>query len=333
MKRAPLVPREYDKKVKRIIRLYDRLYTGHRIYPPDMAEEFGVSLRSIQRDLADMQEMHLPISTVEIDKHQHYMLMEDARKFPACFGLAELIVVILALRMMQQYEGTGLVGYLADLAEKISDRLNQTASERAIDLKRKLYAHQMFPRNYTAKEEAVDDILTALIQEKKLKLRYQPLSSKAKTHVIHPYCLLSYKSGLYLLALIDPPPEGSRLTVFALERVLSCERLDASFELPADWKPEDFLPELGGLMPGKPEKVKIEFSPDLRVYLENLRLAEGGRLSESSNKRMLLKATMNVNEEFIHWIIGFGASAKVLSPPSLVERIKKHLTATLAVYK
>jgi len=325
--------REYDKKVKRLIRLYDRFYSGQRIYPPDLAEEFGVSLRSLQRDLAELQELHLPIKTVEIEERQNYVLMETARKFPVTFGLPDLIVVILALRMMEQYEGTGLTGYLSDLATKIGDRLNQVASDRAIDLRRKLFAQQPFPRNYTSKEDAVDDILTALVYQKKLKLKYQPLSAKAKTHVVCPYCLLSYKSGLYLLARIDPPHQGARPTVFALERILDCERVDETFDLPDDWDPGAFLPELGGLLPGSSETVEIEFDPSLRVYLKNLRWPGGCRLAKTETGRLSLKGLVNVNEEFIHWLIGFGASAKVVNPQSLVERVKQHLSQSLAVYE
>lgn len=324
--------REYDKKVKRLIRLYDRFYSGQRIYPPDLAEEFGVSLRSLQRDLAELQELHLPIKTVEIADRQNYVLMESARKFPVTFGLADLIVVILALRMMEQYEGTGLTGYLSDLAAKISDRLNQTSSDRSIDLRRKLFAQQPFPRNYASKEDAVNDILTALVHEKKLKIKYQPLSAKAKTHTVCPYCLLSYKSGLYLLAQIDPPPAAPRPTVFALERILDCRRVDEPFEFPDDWEPSTFLSELGGLLPGSAETVEIEFDPSLQIYLKNFRWPGGYSLTKTENGRLLLKCLVNINEEFVHWLLGFGASAKVVNPPFLVERIKRHLSDSLAVY-
>ncbi len=324
--------REYDKKVKRLIRLYDRFYSGQRVYPPDLAEEFGVSLRSLQRDLAELQELYLPIRTVEIENRQNYVLMETARRFPVTFSLADLIVVILSLRMMEQYEGTGLTGYLSDLATKISDRLSQAASDRAINLKRKLFSLQPFPRNFSSKEDSVDDILTALVQEKKLKIKYQPLSGKAKTHTVCPYCLLTYKSGLYLLAQIDPSPTRPRPTVFALERILKCSRLEDSFTLADDWDPAEFLPELGGLFPGTSEKVEIEFDASLRVYLKNMRWPGGCRLTKARTGKLSLKGIVNINEEFVHWIIGFGPSAMVISPPSLKDRIKKHLSETLKQY-
>ena len=44
-----------DKKVERIINLYNRIIEGEVINKADEAERFGVNERSIQRDLEDIR--------------------------------------------------------------------------------------------------------------------------------------------------------------------------------------------------------------------------------------------------------------------------------------
>ena len=44
-----------DKKVERIISLYERLNNGEIIVKADEADRFGVNERSIQRDLEDIR--------------------------------------------------------------------------------------------------------------------------------------------------------------------------------------------------------------------------------------------------------------------------------------
>lgn len=324
--------RAYDKKVKRLIRLYDRLHAGQRVYPPDAAEEFGVSVRSLQRDLAVLQEMYVQLRTVEVEGKRCYVMLEEARKFPIMFEMADLIVAVLSLRMMQQYEGTGLGNYLSDLAGKISDRLGRTMADRAVRVHRKFYARQPFRRNYAAQEDEVDDILTALVYEKKLKIRYQPANAERKWHEISPLCLFAYKSGLYLAAYTDRHPEPAEPTVFALERVLGTRRLSSQFEYPEDWNPERFLARFAGLVPGEDEDVEIAFDPALRVYLESLSWPAGGKLFEEGD-RLVLRARVNTSQEFLHWVIGFGSRARVHAPATLVRRIKDHLRGTLAAYR
>ena len=45
---------EFDKKAFRLLKLFDRLTRGEILNRHDTAEEFDVSLKSIQRDIADI---------------------------------------------------------------------------------------------------------------------------------------------------------------------------------------------------------------------------------------------------------------------------------------
>lgn len=323
---------DHEKKVVRLLRLYDRLMSGRRVYLPEVAEEFQVDLRSLQRDMADMIAMHLPIVFDNSSGRREYLLLDESRRFPVTFGISDAVVVKMALQMMQQYEGTGLVGYIQALAKRVGDRLNQTLAERARNLDQKLYSHQPFRRNYRRHSDQFEEILAALLYQDKLKIRYHAIGGKPQWRTVCPYTLMSYKTGLYLIARIDSAAENAKPTTFALERILSAQRQKEKFEPPEDWSPKNHFSGFGGLLPGKEEDVEIQFDPSLEAYLKHLLWPPKTRFRQTNKSTLVFHSRLNVSDEFVTWIVGFGPLAKVVKPASLVARVREHLSAALARY-
>ena len=324
--------REYDKKVKRLIRLYDRLHSGQTLFLPDLSKEFKVSLRSLQRDMAELQELYVPVQAVQKDERHGYALPAEARRFPVNFGLSDVVIVKFALSLMQQYEGTGLAGYLRDLAGKVGDRLNQTISERIEGLEGKFHSHHAFRRNFKGKENQFDAALTALIYQKKLRVRYHAVGGEGRSYTIHPYTLLSYKSGLYLIARVDHAPAGARPSVFALERMERCRALDERFDMPRGWNPKTFLPELGGLLPGREEDVEIDFDASLETYLKHLSWPRQAKFTKTGEGKLRLAARLTLSDELVGWLVGFRAMAVVVSPADFRQRLRNFLSGALEGY-
>jgi predicted DNA-binding transcriptional regulator YafY len=323
----------HDPKVKRLIRLYDRLNCGQQVFLPQLAEEFGVTLRSIQRDMKALTEHSAFVERVRVGGKMAYQLAASAQRLAVTFSIEDVVVTMLSLSMMGRFEGTGLEGYLGDVAGKVKDRLSKVASQRATALDRKIFAHQPFQRDYLGSGDWVDEALSGLLYQKRLKLCYQGLGGACKEHVVEPLTLLAYKSGLYLIGRSSRAPEGGRPAVFALERVVSCDRTDEAFEYPEEWSPKDFLPPLGGLIPGEPAEVELEFDGELKVYLEHIRWPEGTVITVEEGGRLRLKTLATPNEELANWIIGFGPKAKVVAPAELREQVRSFFEASLKVYQ
>ncbi len=323
----------HEKKVMRIIRLYDRLMSGRRVYLPDVADEFKVDLRTLQRDMADLSEMeHLPVVSERVDGRKEYMLMNSATRFPVTFGLSDIIVAKMALQMMQQFKGTGLVVYIQTLAQRVNDRLNHALAERVRNLDKKLYSHHTFTRNYRRSTDQFEEILAAILYQDKLKIHYHSIGSNPHWHIVRPYTLMSYKTGLYLIAKIDDAPENAKPTTFALERIQKALRQKEKFDLPGDWDPKKNFPSLGGLLPGKEEDVVIHFDPTVEAYLKHLLWPRKTKITPKNKSTLEFKSHIHVNDEIVNWIIGFGPLAKVVEPQSLVDQVKEKLTATLERY-
>ncbi len=316
------------KKTVRLQWLKDRLLHGVRIYPPDAAIELGVDLRSIQRDLVDLQKLELPLSVVEVEGRTVYYVERADARVVMDFRIEDLIVTHLSLGMLRRYTGTRLDEYTTQLMGRIEDRLTDKNDARKFTLSRKLMVRQPFARDYDSRgeeqvqsEEDFSDIVEGLLHQRKLALEYVNMHGEKRRHVVHPYTLLVYKSGLYLIARSDEDAPDAAPRVFAIERVASCELLRETSTMPTDWNPETFVPFWGGLLPGQEQKVHLRFSPVLADYVLRLQIPAFASRTRRSDGSMDLVTPAVCNEEFFTWVLGFGAAVRVLEPAHLRDAL------------
>ncbi len=329
------------KKTVRLEWLRERLLAGVRVYPPDAAEAMGVTLRSIQRDLVDLQAAGLPVREAQVAGRTVYFVERDDVRIAVDFRLEDLIVTHLALGMLRRYAGTRLDDYMAQLIGRVEDRLSDKADPRRPALSRKLMVRQPFSRAFDSRGddpaeagEDFGDLLEGLLRQWKLSLEYLNMRGERKRHVVCPYTLLSYKGGLYLIARDDAQPETEPLRVYAVERIQACDlRRDDAFELPASWDPEAFVPFWGGLLPGAPETVRLRFSPQLADYVERLQVPPGTRRTHRRDGSLDLVTSAVCNEEFFTWVLGFGAAVRVLEPAHLREALVTRARELVGLYE
>ena len=63
---------------------------------------------------------------------------------------------------------------------------------------------------YEGRIEDVNDIVTALLREERLRVTHEGVSGGRKTFVLEPYTLLVYKKGLYLAGFSHQHRESGR---------------------------------------------------------------------------------------------------------------------------
>ncbi len=329
------------KKTVRLEWLRERLLRGVRVYPPDAAGELGVSLRSIQRDLLDLQELGVPWRESQVAGRTVYHVDGADTRVSLDFRLEDLIVTHFALGLLRRYAGTRLDDYVAQTIGRVEDRLGNKADPRRPALARKLMVRQPFARAFDSRgddpaqaEEDFGDLLEGLLRQQKLAIEYLNMRGARKRHVVCPYTLLSYKGGLYLIARDDQQKAGEDPRVYAVERIFACELLkNEAFTLPSDWDPEAFVPFWGGLLPGEPEAVRLRFSPSLADYVSRLQVPPGTVRKTRRDGSLDLATKAVCNEEFFTWVLGFGAAVRVLEPAHLRDALVTRAREMIGLYE
>jgi predicted DNA-binding transcriptional regulator YafY len=172
----------------------------------------------------------------------------------------------------------------------------------------------------------VNDIVTALLREERLRVTHESVSGGKKTFVLEPYTLM----GLYLVGLSHQHRE---IRTFALDALREVEWLwGEKFEYPADYRPEHVTEGAFGLIRGEPTRVRILFDPKVARYVERVMWHPTQRFRRTAAG---LEMTMEVigTVEVVSWILGFGDTAVVSEPLELRKAVSEQLERATSRYR
>jgi proteasome accessory factor B len=150
-----------------------------------------------------------------------------------------------------------------------------------------------------------------------------------KDYVIHPYRLAFAQGGLYLLAYV---PEYKDVRTFAVDRIAAVS-LDKQTFTPNRAIPDDVFGNSLGVNTGPASRVDIAFDKRVAPYVRARVWHPSQTLRESDEGGLVLTLDVCHDAALRSWILSWGASARVLSPPSLAAEIRADLTNATAQYQ
>ena len=151
---------------------------------------------------------------------------------------------------------------------------------------------------------------------------------KAKRKV-DPYRILFFNGTFYVIGYCHLRKD---CRTFALERIKMLTTTDESFTVPEDFRLEDYMGSGFGVIGGKPEKIKIWFSPDIAGYIKEKTWHESQVINQQRDGSIIFEADIAITEELLSWIMSWGAKAEVLEPESLRDQIHAEAMAILNAY-
>lgn len=170
---------------------------------------------------------------------------------------------------------------------------------------------------------------TAVHEHRKVRLVYHSFNSDEDTlRVLHPYELLINGGCLYVCGYCEL---RDSLRDFRVSRIKKLELLDDSFQVPGDYyknkKREKFI-HLSG---EHTEKIVLHFNMEASRYIKEYESKKADDLICDNNGLTFIRETA-VTDELIRWILGFGASVKVLEPEHLRLNIENEINKMAGQY-
>lgn len=190
--------------------------------------------------------------------------------------------------------------------------------------------------DYGPFEAILRKLVSAIAQKRACVATYRARRDKpAKTWSFAPMRLLAYHECLYVAGwritdknrvekVYDNP---MRLALQRFQNLEVTRRSTAG--LPAlDCNSSPGL----GIMEGEPFEVAAWFSPAAATYATERQWSEGQKVEELADGSVILRVTALNAKECAAWILGFGASAKVISPEWLKMEIAAEIAAMAEQY-
>ena len=278
-------------KMERLIGILSILLQRERVTAPELAEQFEVSRRTIQRDIEALGRAGIPIATTQ-GAGGGISIMEGYRVDRTVLTAPEMGAILAGLRSLDSVSGTRRY---AQLLEKLSAGTGGLVSGGATSLPPK-----------------IELIQGAMEQHRVLRfVYYSPKGESAR--VIEPYYLVFHWSAWYVWGWCRRR-EDFRL--FKLNRMTDLAAGETFEPRPAPLP--DLAPER--IFPAK-YHVTVLFDPACRWRLVEEYGAD--RFTEEPDGRLRFTGPFPDADSAVSWVLTFGDKAELVEPQELRDQLRE----------
>lgn len=306
-----------DKKVERIINLYNRLAEGEVLNKLDEAARFEVNERSIQRDLEDIRAYlaNNPESNRELiyDRTQKgYVLVQNKNKRLTNSEILTVCKILLESRSLTKEEMYPIIDKLLQCCVPYGNY------KKVVDLIGNEKFHYLEPHHGKKFVDTMWDIGSAVNEHRFMRIRYKKLKEPDKVmRMIQPVGIMFSEYYFYLCAYISVSEETPDVpkrpfpTIYRLDRITEYEILDDHFYVPyADrFEEGEFRKRIQFMFGGELRTIKFLYKGlSIEAVLDRFPTAE---VLQHDDKGWLVKAEVYGNGVDF-WLRGQGDLIEVV---------------------
>ena len=172
-------------------------------------------------------------------------------------------------------------------------------------------------------EQYLPVIIKAIRLNRRVHMRYQRFGCEVSEKTVDPYVLKLSGRRWYLLVFT-----GHHMATYSLDRMLSMEMTDETFEMPADFSPEQFFSEYYGVLTDETtplEHVVVRAYGKTADYLRTLPLHHSQQVVCTTDNYTDFALDIRPTPDFIGELLKYDQGLEVLNPPDFRLKIRKIL--------
>lgn len=297
-------------KIDRLIGILMLLINKDKVTAKYLADHFGVSVRTIQRDIDTLTLANVPIYA-DVGKNGGYQLLEGFKIDKNYLNKNEANVLSSFLESLSQAAPYEEVKSIYNKFLPLSD-----------DHEQEKFIIKLNPNmNSDLFKEHLSLVSSARDQKRKIKIRYLNMDFKETTRIVCPHVLVMFSGAWYLYGYCLLRND---FRMFKLYRIVNCELLDESFEL----RP---LPEI---LPWQTEIHSNRETTHIRLEIDKVLQ---GKLPDYFNPytcdiledKILVTLDFPIDEWVYSLLMGLIPHVKILEPTFLRDEFLKRIKKTL----
>ncbi|MBT2288975.1 YafY family transcriptional regulator [Paenibacillus albidus] len=335
-------------KSKRLLELMMTVNRKRKFTVKELAGEFGVSTRTILRDLQELGELGVPLYS-EVGPHGGYQVLNERILPPIAFTEEEAVAIFFASHALRHYTDLPFKEASSSALHKFYHYMPGDVRDRIDEMKNRV---DFVTPTRQAESPHLSMLLEAAVQQKVLLIEY----AKADAEEQRPAGRLIQPIGVYAHGGLWYCPaycfQRGGLRIFRCDRMLSAA-YDTSGLEPQDLRHihlgnrELFMPGLGQEQRRMEEGVRDAELPERREQLTLLvQLGKAG--VQRCEAEQWTTSQLHIREDGSGWlagcvakselpflarfVIGLGSEATVQEPPELVQEMKRALAEIMAKY-
>lgn len=270
-----------SQKSDRILRIYFKLSQGESATKKELAQQFHVTERSIQRDLGALRcflaEMDVQQEII-CDKTSHKYYIQDMSK--QTLSNSEILAVCKILLESRSMRKDEMLPILDKLLSRCVPEQNRKAVQKLISNEK---YHYIEPHHNRHILNGLWEIGQAVQRHQVMEIQYERLKEpKLVTRRVQPVGIMFSEYYFYLTAFLDDKtnfdnPDDLFPTIYRIDRIQSFKVLDEHFHVPYRDRFEEgeFRKRVQFMYGGKLERIRFRYTgPSLEAVLDRLPTAE-----------------------------------------------------------
>jgi predicted DNA-binding transcriptional regulator YafY len=183
------------KRLSRLVAILTQLQTKRLLKATDLAEKFGVSIRTIYRDIRALEQAGVPILTEE---GRGYTLMDGYKIPPVMFTQSQANALILAEQLVLKNKDLSFINDYTEAVDKIKAVLKQSDKDKANLLADRTRFEQNLGRERNS--NIISQLQQALTNFELVKFEYTNQNQEVSKRSVEPFALISTTENWLLLA-------------------------------------------------------------------------------------------------------------------------------------
>lgn len=291
----------------------------------ELADEFGVSKRTILRDLQELSELGVPLYS-EVGPNGGYQVVRERVLPPIAFTEEEAVAMFFAVHALRHYSSLPFEAESASALKKFYLHMPRDVQDRIDSMK-----HRVDFVSPTRRGDApcLAILLDAAVRQKILAVEYESKGEEVGSRHIQPVFLYA-NNGFWYCTAYCFLRQGFR--VFRCDRIRGAA-YDASGMKPLDLGDVD-LRRRKAAEPSEPVRLRAELSPagvqrcEAELWLAPMMVVreDGSGVIDSDVSRGDIPF-------FTEFFIALGDGARLLEPEVLKDSIRRRLSELLSRYK
>ena len=295
-------------------------------------EEIVISPKTIKKDIDNIMTLYSVEVVVSRDRGDQrnitYRYKDRSMSiYNMPFNDEDIAQLVQCLNILSRFEGLQDLDWMAKFTERFKKSLHlDTNPENIVGLDTNKYLKGL--NHFAPLLSAISDHIT-------LKIRYQSFKRPEPTElIIFPYYIKEFNKRWFLLG--GTKGYGT-ISTWAFDRIMSIEEMPFEDYVPNpgyDFNDEYFSDMIGVTRrQGEPEKVRIWVSNQTAPYILTKPLHETQKRKGEDENGIELEIEVIPNFELEQLLLYYGEGVKVLSPQSLVDKMKAHAKKMTANYE
>lgn len=322
------MPTDYESgdRFRRVVEVFIRLGETHTgLTTAELAEEFGVDRRSIQRYVRFLREE----IGIDVEQTGTRLRLGEGTRLPTMqLDAHQATTVLVALRLLQQMRpenDPALVGALARLAASLRiPVVNRYLGMLMAAVERRPVAAE--------RRQVERTVVDAFVGRRPVEVEYVGGTGERSTRVLRPYFLEPRAESRTIYVFAHDSSSGE-VRPFRLDRIERAHLLGETFEVPADFDIDEVVSGSWGIWQGSGrDEVVLRFAPEIARRVRATVWHPRAEYVEVAGGALELRLAVVSEVEMRPWVLGFGSLVEVLAPASLREHVAASMRRGAELY-